>query len=238
MKTLGLALAALASIAFFAALGQWQLRRAAERDALERQFALATQMPALDVAPLEAADGDLRYRRIELAGHYDPEIQVLLDNMTRAGVAGYEVLTPFQPAGGGRAVVVNRGWVAGAPDRLELPEIAVAADARVLRGRIGTLPVPALRLDAGEPAPEGPVRVLSFPRQGDLEQVFGREVVPYQVLLDAADPDGYLRDAAPSPEAAGRHVAYAVQWFALAAATAVGALTLALRSASRAGPPQ
>jgi cytochrome oxidase assembly protein ShyY1 len=38
------------------------------------------------------------------------------------------------------------------------------------------------------------------------------------VLLDASEPDGYLRDWQPPGFPPARRIAYAVQWFGLAAA--------------------
>jgi surfeit locus 1 family protein len=150
-----------------------------------------------------------------------------LDNMTQAGVAGYQVLTPFVPAAGGPAIVVNRGWVPASPYRSELPEVAVEGNERALHGRIDKLPVPALRLGGDDGAGPTALRVLSFPRHEDLERALGRSLVPYQILLDAAEPDGYVRVWAPRREPA--HLAYAGQWFALAAATAGGAFFVAVR---------
>ena len=52
-----------------------------------------------------------------------------------------------------------------------------------------------------------------------LSQELQRKLLPFVVLLDAEEPDGYLRAWQPmagfGPE---RNVGYAVQWFGLAAA--------------------
>jgi len=41
-------------------------------------------------------------------------------------------------------------------------------------------------------------------------------VIPGVLLLDAAEPDGYLRDWRASDFGPERHLGYAFQWFALA----------------------
>lgn len=231
------AIAALLAIAF-AALGVWQLRRAAEQDAHSQRFIAGAALPALDVLPAGSALEELRYRRVTLAGRYVPHVQVLLDNMTRDGVAGYEVLTLFAPAGGGTSLVVNRGWLAASPDRRHLPDIDVAAEERLVHARIGSLPVPALRLDddAAAFAP-GPVHVMSFPRHADLERVTGLALLPYQLLLDASEADGYLRAWAPRGLRADRNRAYAAQWFLLAAAAAAGGIWAAVGGLRRRQEP-
>ena len=223
------ALGAMLLVALFAALGHWQWRRAAEQEALHAQFAAGTQAQALTALPA-ALGAPLRYRAIALDGRYVPEVQVLLDNMTRDGAAGYEVLTPFLPAGGAPAVLVNRGWLPASPYRDELPEIQVGAAERSMRGRIDALPRSALRLAARGGAPAaGAVRVMSFPRHEDLEHALGRALVPYQVLLAPGDADGYLRDWRAPGFGGTRNLVYAGQWWALAAATALAAGILALR---------
>ena len=227
-RTLILVAAAAGLAVAFAALGQWQLNRASEREALEQQFASLAVAPPLEVLPDTDAAGDLRYRRVILHGRYSPEMQVLLDNMTHEGVAGYHVLTPFVFSGG--AVVVNRGFVPVLSTRNELPEIGVSAEERTLRGRIDTLPAPALRLTAEDGDSASAVQVLSFPDAKDLERALGRPVAAYQILLDSGEADGFVRAWEARGISAERNLAYAGQWFALAAATLIAALGLLRKS--------
>ena len=71
---------------------------------------------------------------------------------------------------------------------------------------------------------------MSFPQQSRVEQVLGRKVLPGLVLLDPELPDGYERAwEARLPFGPGRHIAYAVQWFALAAAAVTLYLVLTFR---------
>lgn len=207
--------------AVFALLGQWQLRRADEAKTLAAEFAALAAAPALEFLPEAGLSSDLRYRRVALQGHYLPQTQVLIDNMTHEGRAGYHVLTPFVATAGG-VVAVNRGFVPALLSRSELPSIPVSVEERTVRGRIDAFPAPALRL-AAEDAGAGPVHVLAFPGPEDLERAFGKPVAHYQVLLDAAEPDGFVRAWEPSSARAERNLAYAGQWFALGLATLVGA---------------
>lgn len=227
LSTVLAALTAVCLTALFLALGGWQLERAREKSALEARFAALAQAPALRALPASLDGGSLRYSRVEIRGRYDPQSQVLLDNMTHDGAAGYHVLTPFVTEGGKPAAMVNRGFVPAPPDRRDLPAVPVEGDERVLRGRLDALPVPALRLP-GEESGQGTLRVMSFPTPAQVEHAIGRELVPYQVLLDFAEPDGYVRAwSVPGPDSA-RNIAYAGQWFALAGVTVVGFLAAAL----------
>jgi surfeit locus 1 family protein len=224
-----LAASAVGLAVVFALLGQWQLRRAGDAEAAAADFARLAGAAELEALP-DAAD-DLRYRRVALRGHYLPQTQVLIDNMTYEGRAGYHVLTPFVAAGG--VVAVNRGFVPAPPSRSELPQVAVSPQERTVRGRINTLPAPALRLDTEDAGSAGSVRVVSFPDAKDLERAFGRPVAAYQILLDATEPDGFVRTWEPSGIRADRNLAYAGQWFALSLATLVAGLGLLLRSELR-----
>lgn len=216
----------------FAWLGRWQLDRAAANRALADRFAAG---PSLDfVEPPVTDPASLRFRRLRLNGHFVNDSQVLLDNMTLDGRAGYHVLTVFVPVGGGPDVLVNRGFVPIVTDRTELPDVAVDESPRTITGMIDALPRAALNLGAGAGAGSASgLPVLSFPTLSEVESTLGRRLAPFQVLLDPAEPSGFLRDWRAPGGLATRNLGYAVQWFALALAALVGALGLG-RAAHRA----
>ena len=210
----------LAGMALFTVLGLWQWGRAADKRRLEQAFAAASQTAA---APLgERAAGDRpRYTRVEAQGRYEPARQFLLDNLSRDGIAGYEVLTPFRLIDG-RLLLVNRGWlrlIGGG--RARLPEIEFdPAPIRHVAGRLDELPVTGLESGRAPPLTNGPwPRLTSFPHFAELAAALGEPVETRQLLLDAEEPAGFRRDWRPasngfSPE---RHLAYAIQWWSLAA---------------------
>jgi surfeit locus 1 family protein len=193
-------------------LGTWQLQRAGEKRELWAQFEHGADV----TVPLPGA-GALppgRYAHVSVEGAYRPDRQVLLDNMTHAERAGYRVLTPLERADG-TTVLIDRGWVPLGRTRQDLPEIAVAAGPRTVTGRIDSLPRPGIELAVPEDGTGWP-RVLSFPKQAQLERVLGTALYPGIVLLDAEQPEGYVRAWRPPGLAPDRHVGYSVQWYALA----------------------
>jgi surfeit locus 1 family protein len=216
----------------FAWLGRWQLERAASNRELAERFAAAAALPALE-RPVSAREAEtLRYRRITLRGVFPAGPQILLDNMTYQGRAGYQVLTPLRVAEGG-LVLVNRGWLPASPDRRQLPDVALAGGAVEITGRIGRLPRAALELGSAPPAGDHAVAVLSFPDFSDLEAVLAAELLRFVVLLDPNAEFGFVRDWAPSAERAERNIAYAVQWFGLAALAIALASGILLRRYGR-----
>jgi surfeit locus 1 family protein len=209
------------AIAGLISLGRWQLHRADEKRALYDAFARGTD----SIRTLDSATPALpRYQHVRATGHYDPSRQVLIDNMSNArDQAGYDVITPFELAGGGW-VLVNRGWVPLGASRADKPRIDVPSNARDIQGRTDNLPRAGIQMGERIPlAPPYPV-VANFPTRAEIAALLHESdwagAAPV-VLLDAAEPDGYLRDWQPPGFPPMRHVAYAVQWFGLAAALAV-----------------
>jgi surfeit locus 1 family protein len=224
--SLAATLAALAGLALLVWLGTWQLERAAHARAQLAAYA-GGDAEAVALPPAANAAALPRYARVRLRGRYLAEQQFLLDNMTHAGVAGYRVLTPFATAGGD-TVLVDRGWLPVGPSRAALPRIEVGGELRELTGRLDALPRPGIELAAAPAGGDWP-RVVAFPKLAELGAALGRPLYPTLVLLDPAQPDGYLRDWRPGGLPPERHVGYAAQWFALALTLLAGYVMASLR---------
>lgn len=202
-------------VAMGVAAGSWQLGRAAEKRDLEARFAAGGAGDALQQLVGNEVAAEFRYRTVRVTGRYDPDHQLLLDNMSHARRPGYQVLTPFTTATG--TVLVNRGWVPAEGDRRILPDLRVGSDTREVAGRIDWLPRPGIELAAVVPAPDAPwPRRLLFPTSEQASAQLGVPLRSYQLLLDPGAPDGYVREWRPGGMGPDRHVAYAVQWFGLA----------------------
>lgn len=182
------------------ALGNWQAGRADGKRALGAQA-----------------------QRIVVHGEFLPERTLLLDNKLRGGRVGYEVVTPLRLAEGIH-VLVNRGWVAAAPQRERLPEVATPRGRVRVEGVVlARLPQP---LKLGE---EGKGRVR---QRVELEAYARESGLPLQAFVieqHAGPADGLLREW-PRPEAgAEKNDAYALQWYSLAALALVLGLVFCFR---------
>jgi surfeit locus 1 family protein len=217
----------------FASLGTWQLRRAeASRETFAAFAARAAEAP-LATLP-DAFSESQRFLKVEVRGEYLPEPQILLDNMLHDGAAGYHVLTSLRVAGRRELALVNRGWVPLRGDRSTLPDIVVDAAPRHVVGRLERLPRPGLRLGGVEPpAAATATAVLQFPTADEIGRLLGEPVLDYQLLLEPAEPDGYVRDWRAPGMRAERHLSYAGQWFALAVGSVAAALVIAWKTARR-----
>ncbi|HZR35480.1 MAG TPA: SURF1 family protein [Nevskia sp.] len=215
----------LLACAGFVALGNWQLRRLAWKEALiarvDQRLAAPAEAPPprAQWAALGAADA---YRKLCLDGAFLPGRETLVQAVTRLG-PGWWVLAPLRTAQGD-TVLVNRGFV-DAPHR----------DA------------------AGRPAPDGAQRVCGLLRLSEPGGAFlhhnaaaeGRwysrdvaaiaaaqrlpapDVAPY--FLDAddgANPGGWPVGGLTVVQFRNSHLSYALTWYALALLSAGAAAIL------------
>lgn len=200
-------------------LGFWQLDRAAEKAELQAVYDARYHSQPLQlntVAALDDAQG-LHWRPVEFSGEYE-SWTYLLDNQVRDQRPGYTVFTVMQLGGTDKALLVDRGWVAGSVDRSQIPVIKVPNETLDLRGRI--LPLPATGLMLGEHIIE-PVGAARYRVQridiDELQQHSGKPLLPYVVRLAEAEPGTYRIDAVAPGTGRERHQGYAFQWFALSA---------------------
>ncbi|WP_346838319.1 SURF1 family protein [Microbulbifer sp. SAOS-129_SWC] len=188
-------------------LGCWQLQRAGEKAALTA--AIDTRLAAQPRNPSTLAQLQ-RYSPVRLQGHYTDE-RYYLDNRTRNGSAGYEILQVFIAAD--QRWLINRGWVAAGNDRDVLPAVQWPRAAKVITGFL--YPVSASTASEKSVA----MRIQNLDRG-------------FTAPLRLAHPHWNIRLSADSDTALvtdwqllnfppQRHIAYAVQWFAMAAALAI-----------------
>jgi len=207
-------------LALLVSLGFWQLERAEQKRALLSGYHDAPGGAVIELEPDVRSYADFDYQFASATGRYDPARQFLLDNRTHHGQAGYHVLTPFLLREGGVAVLVNRGWVALGSSRNELPDPAVDADRRTIRGRIKVPASDAFTLGEEEPRTGWPYRIQRVDTEV-LARELGYALVPVVLLLDPDQDQGFVRDWTPLHFGPERNVGYAVQWFGLAAALLV-----------------
>ena len=211
-------LAGLLTAFALARLGVWQTHRAEEKTRLYQAFHERATATRIALASRPASEPLAELWRPALVSGTPQAPTLLLDNRVQGGKVGYEVLNPLRLADG-RTVLVNRGWVQAPPSRDEWPRIPMPSSFLDATVRIAPAPSMGIRL-AGFGVEKGPrelVRVPSLDFKA-LSAILGIPLEPYQLLLDEGQPDGYDRHwKLPDPDA-GKHQAYAFQWFAMATA--------------------
>lgn len=190
-------------------LGNWQVRRAAEKTALQVQIDAGAASGT--VSPV-GRDDVPEWRTVALRGEWQAAGTIYLDNRVHQGRVGYHVLTPLRLDDGAGVVLVNRGWTRGSADRRDLPRIATPS------GRVdvaGTVRRPeAHPFTLADEAGRG--QVWQYLDLGRYREVSGLPVRDWMVQQTSEAPDGLVRDW-PRPDAGiERHRGYAFQWYSLA----------------------
>ena len=212
--------------------GFWQLGRAEEKQALFTAFERSAEGLTRYDPVTDNETEQYLYQRFKLTGRYEPERQILLDNMMYDGRPGYHVLTPLRI--GATAVLINRGWLRADPDRNVIPDIAVKDKIRAVTGRLYRLPRAGYALETVAPQPNTAwPRRLSFPTIEEIVGQLGFPAHDYQLLLDPSEVDGYTREWRPALMSPEKHLAYAIQWFMMAGTIVIIYVTLTIKAARR-----
>ncbi len=209
--------AALVTVVLCIVAGNWQHRRMQEKEALQQKIAQAAAMAPVAL-PSGVDDWDpWRFRHVTATGEYDAKRQILIDNKVRAGRVGFDVVTPFR-LNDGRAVLVDRGWVAAGPSRAVLPRSSPPAGTITVSGRVDIPPRHYFELGDGN-APSGSLWEHLDP--GRYAKATGMPVLP--IVIDATDASSgaELANDFPLPDTGiDRHLSYMVQWYTFAAMAA------------------
>jgi surfeit locus 1 family protein len=209
-------IAAALAVALGVSLGQWQTRRAAEKQAIERKLSARQSAPPLALdARLQTID-DIEYRRVVVKGEFVRDWPIYLDNRPYQGAAGFYVLMPLKIAGSDLHVLVARGWFKrDIADRTRLPPIPVPAGVVEIEGVAIRNPGHVLQL--GSPEPLHPNAIVQNLDVGEFAQASKLAMQPF-VIEQLSDTQDHLVRDWPRPSAGvDKHRGYAFQWYALAA---------------------
>ncbi|MEK9951752.1 MAG: SURF1 family protein [Curvibacter sp.] len=206
-------------MAVTAALGRWQLGRAAEKEALQAAIEARGREPVLDARSLAVpqTDAALLHRRVQARGVWVAERTVFLDNRQMNGRPGFFVVTPLRLEEGGGVLLVQRGWVPrNFEDRTRVPAIETTPGPVELQGRVAPAPARLYEMGAVE---TGAIR-----QNLDLAQFRLETGLPLAGLTQqqtGAASEGLLREWPPINTGVDKHYGYAFQWFGLCALMAI-----------------
>jgi surfeit locus 1 family protein len=211
--------ATLIGVALTANLGAWQLRRAAQKIALQDALESRAKLPALtggELARTPQQAEPQHYRPARLRGRWVAGRTVFLENRQMHARVGFYVVTPLQLAGQPEAVLVQRGWVPrDLVDRTLLPAVPSPSGDVEVQGIIAPPPARLYEFAAGG---SGPIR-----QNLDLDAFSaesGLGLAPLSVQQSDSPGtagDGLLREWPRPAVDVQKHYGYAFQWFALCA---------------------
>ena len=211
-----LTLAALLVAGSTYALGQWQLQRAAQKEAIQAAINAKNSLDALDTKALLAVKNIVSeiYRPAVLRGVWQSAHTVYLDNRPMNGRSGFWIVTPLLLQGTSQVILVQRGWAPrNFSDRMRLPEVSTSTELVTVEGRIAP---PPSKLYEFKGTDSGRIR-----QNIDLND-FGKEtglalLKEASVLQIGAASEGLLRDWPAPSLGVDKHYGYAFQWFGLCA---------------------
>ncbi len=217
IRLVALLVGAVLTVVLTTSLGFWQLRRAAEKIALQESIeSQGAKTPLTAVQLREASDTLLLvHQPVHLRGTWAAASTVFLDNRQMDAKVGFFVFTPLVLEGGG-AVLVQRGWVPrNFENRSQLPLIETPSGLVDMAGRIA---LPPSKLFEPGTAAAGTIR-----QNLDLAQFKAETGLPLMAvtILQSGAPSEGLRRAWPAFNlGVDKHYGYAFQWFSLAALVA------------------
>ena len=217
-------------------LGWWQLDRAAEkRERYDAFMAAHEQEPIAFELLSDPAAGDYLWRRTTTTGRYQP-LTFLLDNRSREGRPGYEVLSPLVTTGG-RSVLIHRGWLMQPPTRAQVPALPAPDGSVTVSGYFGPEPVVGLKFSEAADQVENLAPGIWRMQRVDLGAIgdlAGARLWPDIIYLDAEQTGAFAVDRKLPGDGSAKHHAYAVQWFAMATVLAfIGLWNLKYRNTGK-----
>lgn len=197
-------------------LGNWQLQRAQEKQQILHDIDVRLSAQPARISELRQAQ---TYTPVRLLGFYTDEY-FYLDNRTRNGRTGYEILQVFETnSGSGRTRwLINRGWLAAGTDRGQLPDVAYPLAAKVITGFL--YPVPqTTQTEGGNSSiePHGRIQQLDAALADRLNLTRSS----WHIRLSADSDTAFVTDWQLVNVKPQKHHGYALQWFSMASALVV-----------------
>lgn len=223
-----LTLLTLTLIPLLMSLGFWQLDRAQEKQVLAQRYQQRATLPSLTNTTLQALvnttprdqwSQSVADRSVIVNGRVDSSRYVLIDNQTRNGRFGYDVVIFVETDEAW--VPVNLGWTPGDPARRSLPAPRLTGGSRQIMGRVYLPSRPPYMLAEPLPLSSLPSVVQHFqPEAMDGPALFNsrHQILPVEIRINTDDPMALQADWPVVNQSPAKHTGYAVQWFTMSAA--------------------
>ncbi len=198
-------------------LGNWQLGRADYKDTLQQKIAERKNLMPSGINDLPETLDDRRYLPLKFIAEYDLEHSFLLDNITFNGKVGYHVYTAVKLAAG-KAILVNRGFIAQGASRQQLPELITPGGKIEINGLLDLPPSRALVLAENfHDSSQWPM-VLQYIDLNELNEITEYELYDMVLWLDKEEPGIFDYDLPVLNLNSAKNNGYAFQWFAMSLA--------------------
>lgn len=219
-------------IALGISLGQWQTRRANEKELIEQKLMERGSAPPVLLGGAPVALDAIEYRQVRVKGEFVRDWPVYLDNRPYRGAAGLYVLMPLKISGSTRHVLVVRGWIArDAADRAKLPPLVTPPGEVEIQGVARRTPGRLMQLGKAEEL--HPNAIVQNVELAEFAAAAKLALEPFFVEQTGMMKDGLVRDWPRPSTGIDKHHGYAFQWYGLAAMAFVFFVVTGFRRESR-----
>lgn len=225
-------IATVSAVVLGLALGNWQDRRAEEKQAIEKAMLMQDAEPALQLNNLPGNEAVPEFRHVVAEGEFISDWPVYLDNRPYEGRAGFYLLMPLRLHGSEQIVMVARGWFPRDQTvRTKLPAIPVPSGQVRIEGVIRHTAGRVLSL--GQDATLQPGAILQNLNLGEFVRGSGLTVQAHIIEQTNDTNDQLLRNWPRPSLGIDKHRGYAFQWYALAVTAFLFFVLTGFRRASK-----
>jgi cytochrome oxidase assembly protein ShyY1 len=212
-------------------LGNWQSRRAEEKQRLASEQTLQAALPPLDMQSLNEGKVPAYFRSVQLTGSFIAQWPIYLDNRPYQGKAGFYLLMPFKLKDSEKILLVMRGWLPrDAQNRLQLPIIPTPEGVLQLEGKVRESVGHVMQLGS-EPALQSGVIRQNF-EVAELSKASGLKLENFIIEQTSDVKDGLIRDWPQPSLGIEKHRGYAFQWYGLAVTALLFFIATGIKRAS------
>lgn len=220
----------------FIYLGIWQIHRYHYKNKLIAMYQAALIAQPVSIHTVNTAHPPL-FLHITATGIFLNGKTMLIDHQANDDQIGYDVITPFQPIHSHQILLVNRGWISvGSVGAIQTHNLnSKAAILKPIHSQqtiTGYIKLPEYTFTIGPNIirPNDSPLVIQKIDLHELDRLEHWQLYPFVVRLDPKDPHGFVRNWQLFNIVPQRHMAYAIQWFAMALVLAIAYIFFSYKS--------
>ena len=212
-------------------LGNWQSRRAEEKQRLASELATQAALPPLDMQLVKEGKAPAYFRSLQMTGSFIAQWPIYLDNRPYQGKAGFYLLMPFKLKDSEQTLLVMRGWLPrDAQNRLQLPITPTPQGVLQLEGKVRESVGQVMQLGS-EPALQSGV-IRQNLKVTELSKASGLKIENFIIEQTSETADGLIRDWPEASLGIEKHRGYAFQWYGLAVTALLFFIATGIKRAS------
>lgn len=212
-------------------LGNWQSRRAEEKQRLASELATQAALPPLDMQLVKEGKTPAYFRSVQMTGSFIAQWPMYLDNRPYQGKAGFYLLMPFKLKDSEQTLLVMRGWLPrDAQNRLQLPITPTPQGVLQLEGKVRESVGQVMQLGS-EPALQSGV-IRQNLKVTELSKASGLKIENFIIEQTSETADGLIRDWPEASLGIEKHRGYAFQWYGLAVTALLFFIATGIKRAS------